>query len=265
MTGCRNTRWKRCSRRNWTTLKRRRAARLVGDRRHARRDGRAGVDCRGGRAGPRGAVRRLCRRLRRRALAGARAGRHIAQRHGVRSVDGADGVPLARIPRTAETVSGAFGLSRDASGLSGLLAVLRPHRCRREFLFPRADPARHQAREFRFHGAAAPRRRFRFRLRVRLCRLLGVAQRSGGNLPGRPRADRGRCRAQPSALRRLRPQQRAGGRGQSRLEARREARRLGRRRAAALVLGRTPSGVPRRRRGLHRQTRRPRRRISRQA
>ncbi len=60
-------------------------------------------------------------------------------------------------------------------------------------------------------AAAAPGRGLRFRVRVRLLGLLGLARRGRRDLSQRPRLHRRRRRAQPSALWRLRPQQRARG------------------------------------------------------
>ena len=73
---------------------------------------------------------------------------------------------------------------------------------------------------FDFHGPAARGDRLSVQGRVRPRRVLGPARRGRGEISGRARVHRRRRRAQPSALWRLRPQQRAGGRGQSRLEAR---------------------------------------------
>ena len=92
-----------------------------------------------------------------------------------------------------------------APGTEGLLAVLRPHRCRRRLLLSRAGARRHHARQFRFQGAAAPGRRLRLRLRARPCRLLGSAGRGRGEISGRTRVHCRRRRAQPPALWRLRP------------------------------------------------------------
>ena len=68
----------------------------------------------------------------------------------------------------------------------------------------------------------------------------------------RPRDDRRRRRAQPSAVRRLRPEQRPRRRRQPRLEARRGAARLGRRRTAPFLQRRTPSDLQGNRGRLHR-------------
>ena len=73
---------------------------------------------------------------------------------------------------------------------------------------------------FDFQGLLHEATGFPFDGRVRPRRVLGPARRGRREIPGRARVHRRRRRAQPSALWRLRPQQRAGGRGQSRLEAR---------------------------------------------
>ena len=72
---------------------------------------------------------------------------------------------------------------------------------------------------FDFIGLLHGRAGFPFEGRVRPRRLLGPARRGGGEVSGRPRVHRRRRRAQPSALWRLRPQQRPGRCDQSRLEA----------------------------------------------
>ena len=114
---------------------------------------------------------------------------------------------------------------------------------------------------FDFHGAAARGDRLSVQGRVRPRRVLGPARRGRGEIPGRARVHRRRRRAQPSALRRLRPQQRAGGRGQSRLEARGEARRLGRRHAAAILQRRAAADLQGGGGGFHRRAHQERWRV----
>ena len=128
----------------------------------------------------------------------------------------------------------------------------------RRLVLPRAGAGRHHARQLRFPRPDAAGRRLRVRLRVRPRRVLGPARRGRGELPGRARLHRGRCGAQPSALRRLRAQQRPGGRRQSRLEARRDAQGLGRRRAARLLQRGAAPDLPGDRRGFHRRAHRAR-------
>ena len=60
------------------------------------------------------------------------------------------------------------------TGARGLLDVLRPGRRRRGVLLPRPGAAWHGRRQLRLRGAAAPRRRFRVRLRDRARRLLDL-------------------------------------------------------------------------------------------
>ena len=112
-----------------------------------------------------------------------------------------------------------------------------------------------------FHRPVAERGRVRLRLRVRPCRLLGPARRGRGRLSGRPRVHRRRRRPQPPALWRVRPQQRARGRGQSRLETGGAPRGLGRRRPVAVLQRRAPARVQGNRRTFHRGPHRRRARI----
>ena len=200
-----------------------------------RRAGRAGSarhDREGGRDRAHDARSGLCGRLRWRAFDGAPASRHRARRYRFRSAHGARRHPLARAARRLQALSAALDIPGDASRSEGLLDVLRSRRPGREFLFPCAGAARHHARQLRFSWADAARRRLQLRLRVRLCRFLGSAHRGRREIPGRPRLHRRRRCPQPSALWRLRPQQRPRRRRQSRLEARRAPERLGQRRAA---------------------------------
>ena len=88
-------------------------------------------------------------------------------------------------------------------------------------------PANTTRDNYDFHALARKSRGLPVRGRVRLCRLLGSAHRGRRDLSGRPRLHRRRRRALASAVRRLRPQQRARRRRQSRLEARREIARAG--------------------------------------
>ena len=178
----------------------------------------------------------------------APADRHRARRHRLRPAHGAGGVPLARAARRLQALPAALDLPGDASRPEGLLDVLRPRRRGRRLLLPCAGAAQHHARQLRLPRPAAARRRLRFRLRVRLCRLLGPAHRGRREVSGRPRVHRRRRRAQPSALWRLRPQQRPRRRRQSRLEARRAAEGLGQRCAAANPTRRSGGRCSRRRR-----------------
>ena len=76
-------------------------------------------------------------------------------------------------------------------------------------------PAGHHGRQFRFPTLAARCRRRRIRHRVRAHRLLGSALHARRQLSRGPRLRRRRCRAQPSALWRLRHQYRFRGRRES--------------------------------------------------
>ena len=91
---------------------------------------------------------------------------------------------------------------------------------------PRAD-------NFDFHGLLHEAAGFKFAGEFDHVGFWDLRVAVAEPLPGRARLHRRRCRAQPPALRWLRPQQRPRGRGQSRLEAGRAAAGLGRRRAAA--------------------------------
>ena len=96
------------------------------------------------------------------------------------------------------------------------------------FFFHAPVPAGHDAATTTISTACIQRAAgFQFACRIRPCRLLGSARRRRRDLSGRARVHRRRRRAQPSALRRLRPQQRPRRRGQSRLEARGDAARAG--------------------------------------
>ena len=108
-TGCRSTRWRRCCGRRWRPCRTSRAGSAGPPPRSSRTRAasRVTVTKDGAQRGARG---RLCRRLRRRPLDGARADRHRARRQRFRSAHGAGRVPLARIARRARS---AFRRSRS--------------------------------------------------------------------------------------------------------------------------------------------------------
>ncbi len=79
------------------------------------------------------------------------------------------------------------------------------------FFFHAPVPAGTTRENYDFLGLLHERRGLHVRVRIRPCRLLGFARRGGRRLSRRPRLHRRRRRAQPSALWRLRPQQRPRG------------------------------------------------------
>ena len=118
-----------------------------------------------------------------------------------------------------EPLSRVHDLPRTPPGPAGLLAVFRPRRRGRRLVLPRAGAARHHAGQLRLSRADSARRRISVRSGVRPRRLLGPADLGGESVPGGPRVHRRRRVPQPSTVRRLRTELRAGGRGQPRLEA----------------------------------------------
>ncbi len=111
-------------------------------------------------------------------------------------------------------------------------------------------PAEHDAGQLRFSWTVEKGGRLQLRLRLRLCRLLGFAHRGRGKISGGPRLHRRRRRPFASALRRLRPQQRARRRRQSRLEACGQTQGLGKRRACCRPIPKSGGRFSRRRRKI---------------
>ena len=231
-----------------------RGARRAGRARRARRDRRderrarrlrvgrvrRGTGCalQHGRRAPH-ARSRLRRGLRRRSLDGARVGGHRVERRELRAEDAPGSVQVARAARGVLTLPRGDDVPRARPGVAGLLDVLRTRGRGRGVVLPRAGAERHGPGELRLPGAAEPRRGVRVPRRVRPRGVLGPARHRGGLVPQRAALHRRRRRAQPSAVRGVRTEQRAGGRRQPRLEARRGTAGMGRRGAAGLVRGRS--------------------------
>ena len=83
--------------------------------------------------------------------------------------------------------------------------------------------------QFRLPVSPQSGRRARVQSRIRARRVLGPAGLRGRPISGRACIHRGRCGAQPPAIRRVRPEQRPGGCGQPWMETSRQDPGLGRR------------------------------------
>ena len=158
----------------------------------------------------RDAAGRLRRRLRWQPLYRSRADRHRARQHRLRPADGAGGVSLARAARGTASDSRCSSTYRALHpDAEGLLAVLRPRRPRASWFFHAPVPPDTTRENFDFAGLIQQAAGFPFASEfdhVGFWDLrIAVAERYRAG----PRLHRGRCRAQPSALWRLRPQQRA--------------------------------------------------------